>query len=501
MAFKRSSIKDSAGALTIKRLRGRVDNLQNRLVKAKQERVDGWGNVFSGLGIEGTDRSVSTRFDENDTLIEMECQALYRADGIGKCVVDIPVGDMLREGYAVVGDSDGEVYDEMKRLKAYTWNNRALTWARVYGGSLMVLGIDDGGILEDELNIDNISRIEFIKVYDRHRVQIIDVYDDPEEEKFGQPKVYRVTPLVPAGVTSIPDFDVHESRTIFWDGVDVPDFIRQNNEGWGDSVYQAGEKCLADLGVSFAGAARIIDEFVIGTLQINNLRDLIAGGQEKYVRDRIRLIDASKSMIRSVLVGEDEGFKRESTTVSGLDNLLDRIMSMVSAVFGIPKVLLFGEQSQGLGSEAAGSIRLYYDGIASDQKTEFQPNLERLIQLIMLQKEGPFRGKELSDWSIEFTALWQPTEKERAETRKTQAETDQIYYNMGSIEPEEITTSRFGGDEYSYETELMFDRDEQMMKERQEENRQQRIAQVKNFENASKGAEPTDDDDDNEITN
>lgn len=492
MAFKLSSSK-GAGAATIKRLRHKVDTLRSEVAAA---RADGWGNVFSGLGVEGTDRSISTRFDENDTLIEQECQALYRSDGVGKRVVDIPVGDMLREGYVVLGDSDGMIYDEMKRLKAFTWNTRALTWARVYGGSLMVLGIDDGGELEDELNENNIKKVEFLKVYDRHRVQIIEVYDDPEEEKFGQPKIYRVTPLVPAGVTSVPDFEVHESRTIFWDGIDVPDFVRQNNEGWGDSVYQYGEKCLADLGVSFAGVARIIDEFVIGTLQIKNLRDLIAGGREKYVRDRIRLIDASKSMIRSVLVGEDEGYTRESTTVSGLDNILDRIMTMVSTVFGIPTVLLYGEQSKGLGSEAAGSIRLYYDGIAADQKTEFQPNLEKLIRLIMLQKEGPFRGSELPDWSIEFTPLWQPTEKERAETKKVQAETDQIYYNMGALEPEEITTSRFGGDEYSYETELMFDRDEALLKQRKKEAQEMRAQQIKNFKEPTAGNQNPEDDDD-----
>jgi hypothetical protein len=70
----------------------------------------------------------------------------------------------------------------------------------------------------------------------------------------------------------------------------------------------------------------------------------------------------------------------------------------------------------------------------------------------MLSKEGPTKGKVLDDWSLEFNPLWQPTEQETVEMRNKQAETDKIYIEQQVLTPEEVTLSRFGGDEYSIET-------------------------------------------------
>ena len=52
-------------------------------------------------------------------------------------------------------------------------------------------------------------------------------------------------------------------------------------------------------------------------------------------------------------------------------------------------------------------------------------------------------------WSIEPNPLWQPSESEQATTRKTIAETDQIYYTMNAATSEDIAESRWGGDTYS----------------------------------------------------
>ncbi len=46
------------------------------------------------------------------------------------------------------------------------------------------------------------------------------------------------------------------------------------------------------------------------------------------------------------------------------------------------------------------------------------------------------------------------TQKETAELRKTQADTDAIYIDTGVVSEDEIAYSRFGGGEYSPETVL-----------------------------------------------
>jgi phage-related protein (TIGR01555 family) len=99
-------------------------------------------------------------------------------------------------------------------------------------------------------------------------------------------------------------------------------------------------------------------------------------------------------------------------------------------------------------------IRLYYDRIHADQENELRAPLTRLIELLFLTADGPTRGREPPTWTFEFTKLWQLNEKEHAELRKVQAETDVAYLEQGVLDPEEVRDSRFNGDSYSIETVL-----------------------------------------------
>ena len=45
-------------------------------------------------------------------------------------------------------------------------------------------------------------------------------------------------------------------------------------------------------------------------------------------------------------------------------------------------------------------------------------------------------------------------DKEKAEVRNKQAQTDQIYSDLGVLSPEVIAKARFGGDRYSLETNI-----------------------------------------------
>jgi phage-related protein (TIGR01555 family) len=152
------------------------------------------------------------------------------------------------------------------------------------------------------------------------------------------------------------------------------------------------------------------------------------------------------------LLDEKEEFDRVSATgTQGLSKLLDQLVDALAGVSGIPRIKLLGEQSKGLGSEAAGNIRFYYDDISADQEEKLQPELEKLSLYIQLSKDGEFKGIELDNWTIVFNPLWQPTAKEEAETRKAVAETDKVYFEMG-LPGEIIIVSRYGGETYSTST-------------------------------------------------
>ena len=66
------------------------------------------------------------------------------------------------------------------------------------------------------------------------------------------------------------------------------------------------------------------------------------------------------------------------------------------------------------------------------------------MAIFLSAKEGPTRGKLPKQFKVEFRPLWQMDQKELVETRKLQAETDQIYMETGVLDPEEVTASRCG---------------------------------------------------------
>ena len=152
------------------------------------------------------------------------------------------------------------------------------------------------------------------------------------------------------------------------------------------------------------------------------------------------------------MLDSKESYEKKASSVGGLDALIDRFTVALSAVSGIPHTLLMGQSPAGLNSTGESDIRFWYDKIAALQQEKMLKQMTYLVKIIMLSKQGPTNGKELDDWSIQFNPLWLPTEKEQAELRKIQSETDANYINTGVLIPAEVAVSRFGGDQYSTET-------------------------------------------------
>ena len=147
-----------------------------------------------------------------------------------------------------------------------------------------------------------------------------------------------------------------------------------------------------------------------------------------------------------------------ATVRAGLSDLIDRFVLALSAVSEIPARVLMGQQKAGLNNEGEGETRDWYDRLSDDQETILRPIVERLVYLTMISMDGPTGGQVIDNWHVEFYPLWQMTEKESSEIRKTTAETDKLYIETGVLQPEEVAESRFGGGEYSTETNLYYDR-------------------------------------------
>lgn len=412
---------------------------------------DGWKNLLTKVGVLGKDKQLANQFVASFQIGEEESQNLFLDDGIGRKVVTVQAREMVRSWIKINGDPDGVIVQALQDLNSQDKFKTALQWDFVFGGSILLMGIDDGGDLDMPVNEKAIKSVVFLKAYDRYRLTWIsdDLQSDPTKPFFGEPEYFTVNPITVAGVVP---FRVHRSRLLIFDGMDVTEKRRQGNQGWGDSIYQAIFKELSNFAGAYDSAKNIIDDFVQTTMQINNLMDLIASGQEEHILKRLDILDLTRHVGNMVLLDGEEKFEKKASTVTGLPQLLDKFMLALSGATNIPVIVLMGQTPQGLNATGDENVRLWYDHISDQQETKLRNPLELLIRYIMLSKTGPTKGKELDSWSVEFKSLWQSTEKEILETRKLQSEIDDNYINNGTLDASEVAISRFGGDQYSYET-------------------------------------------------
>lgn len=428
----------------------RVINLTGE--RLDDNRVDGWMNILNGLGVRGRDKTTAICFRSCVIFSPIELDELYRADGLTKRVIDIVPAEMLRQGFEIDGDPEGEVLGKFEELDVNCKLNELISWSRLYGGAIAVMGIADGRPLNEPVNVENIKSVNWLQVFDRWQVQINYDYisTDLNDENYGLPLFYQVTDYRTGAM-----FVVHFSRVLRMDWGQLPPRARNWNQGWGDSVMVSIYNELKNYGAAFANTSAIMQDFVNGILKIPGLSNSLVQScdeADRTIMKRLDFANLSKGVTNMMVLDGEEIYEKLSTNVAGISDLLDRFMLSVSSVTGIPITLLFGRAPAGLNATGDADIRNFYDMVKQYQEMKLKPVLEKLIFYIMKSEYSSFNGVEPDNWSIQFTPLWQNTEEQEAVMRRTVAETDAIYIDRGVLDPTEVAVSRFGGDRWSMNT-------------------------------------------------
>lgn len=410
--------------------------------------LDGWKNIIAGLGKRFTDKTRHTQIGDYEMLIDENLTALWLGEGLGKKIVSSVADDMTRNWIEIQNDEKDEIQKELTRIEAETKVNEALKWMRLYRGSLIIVGVNDGRELDQPLGT-TFDKIEWLKVYAAPRVKIdqTHIVTDPESPYFEDVEIFPVQKL------NGDIMNVHHSRCIVFKGDPTPNTHGQEidfqNLYWGTSILQSIWERLKNLGAVEQGIANLMMEVIIGKYKLSGLADILAANNVEAVYNRMEIINSSKSVINGVLLGENEDYVRDSANLSGIPDTMDRFMIMVSAVSEIPVTRLFGRSPAGENATGDADLRTYYDMVQSKQKTTLMPPLQLLVNMINKYTETAKEG----DAVIEFNPVWVPTQKEMIEMRDKQSQTDERYVNMGVLDAEEIRTSRFENG-YSFETEL-----------------------------------------------
>lgn len=433
---------------------------------------DGWMSAATGLGVRGVDKSLDVTFGLR-LLTQESAEQLWRGDAMAaRCVETVP-DEMLREGFEVcIDEADSKEISEAadaehRRLNTTEQLRKALYYANAFGGAGILLGADDGATdLSLPLVEDRIKTFDWMTVLSPNELLAQRYYGDPAQPKYGEVELYRLQPMFvnPDG-SPPPPRTIHESRIVRVPGIEVTRqaLSQAANNGWGDSIFLRIAQTIADFQNAYRGVAILVSDFAPAVLKLKNLDELLSAEGEDMLRNRVRALELCRSIARAAIVdAELEDYKRESTNVAGLPDLLDKLAQKLASDIRMPVTLLMGEAPAGLNATGAADARWFYDQVSSLQERRARPALKRITEVIFKNRSGPNGGKVPENWDVRFSPLWQPTELEQTQVRKLQAEIDTAYINAQVVTPEEIAESRFGGDEYSTETKIDLDSREEI---------------------------------------
>jgi uncharacterized protein len=417
----------------------------------EKTREDGWANLITSAGT-SKDANEYGFFNSDKQIDRRQLVDLYRHDGYAKKIIDIPADEMTREWIEIQGDPDGLIINLMRKMKFRKSLNTLRKWSKLYGGAIMVMLIDDGGELNQPLRPGAVKNFVGCRVYDRWQVHWTNqlLTQDPLSNNFGYPEVYQITPY-----HSGSRFEVHHSRVIRMDGEELPEEDRLKNNGWGDSVFQAIYRKVRQFSVLEQNISSIIKDYQQLVITIDGLQNMIATGQEEFVKKRIEIMNLTRSVLNAVILDKEESFSKQSSSVAGLSDIMDRFALSLSGVTNIPASKLFGRAPAGLNSTGESDLTQFYDWIRSEQDDHFREPIEKMIQMM-----APLVKLNPNELTLDFKELHTPTEAVLVDTRFKQAQIDNFYLMNGTLSQQEVRQSRFGGHKYSHDTALGEDFDD-----------------------------------------
>jgi uncharacterized protein len=413
---------------------------------------DGIVNWMTGQG-GANDPATANQWAMAATQNWLALMNIHRSSWIAKKIIDKKPTDMLRSGWDPIWEGSGEkkggkqTQADQLRQSAIRFGLdakllEAMKWARLFGGSVIVIGIK-GQLLTDPLPIKNgavdysgIKKggLSFLKVYDRWRAAHDGVIDDKlsapdgsENPNCGQPEFH-----VLSSDGSMMGPQVHWSRVIHFYGAVVPWWTWVANARWHDSVLQVLLDLLAQY-ESMTGA--------ISSLIPKALRTLVmAKGLAKELAEdpasisaRYAATERMASMWKVSLYDKDkEEVIQQTFNFAGLDKIWEKSMKEVAGATGYPVSVLFGDEPSGMNATGDASQRNYYDDISAARESELKP-----AHLALLECIARHEFDELPPgFSLQYRPLWQASDLERSTINLNRANADAIRIKDGVITPE-----------------------------------------------------------------
>lgn len=440
--------------------RGR-EILRRKNGAVRPHREDGYVNLLNKYGTK-QDNSEAYKFEREPVIPDMQLTGLYEGNGLFSKIIDTPAEEALKHGFDLNLKSDEVNAFVEDALDDLEWEEKAATaikWARLYGGALIVMLIDDGRGLEEPVDWEHIRSIDELRVYERSIVQpdSSSLYQQDyggkgvgnRVSKFGQPEYYYVSSIYGS-------FKVHESRClVFRNGVLPEQTSNATYLFWGMPEYVRIRRALRETVTAHTDSVKLLERSVQAIYSMKGLASLLTTDDgENQVLKRLQLVDTSRGLLNSIAIdSEGENYDFKTFQFSGVKDVIDATCNMLSALTNIPQTILFGRSPAGMNATGDSDFESYYNFVEKIQRLMLKRNLRTLLDVVFRAGIASGDVAEEPDYKLEFKPLWSLSDTEQAAVDQTKAQTEQIkaqtaqlYVDMQAIDPSEVR-SRLASDE------------------------------------------------------
>ena len=381
----------------------------------KAIKMDDYNQIFNGgAGYASTTAMIASTFGDMSQVEEF-----YHSNGLAKRIVDVIPEEMVSPGFQLNGVSDNTKFQsEWDGLKLEPQITDALCWARLYGGSYVLAMVNDGRMLTSAAKRG--KPLESIVVYDYDSVSVAEEEKNPRSPRFGKPKMYTVKPLNGGS-----DFNVHYTRMHYIDGERVTNKVRKLNNGAGGTVLNKSMiEAILDYDYSEYLATQLLKRKQQGVWKAKGLA-LICDDREGEYAARLRMaqVDANSGVGNTIGIdADDEEYTVINSDISGIPEFLSAKMDRIVALSGIHEIVLKNKNTGGVSASQNTALQTFYKLVERKRNDDYKPLLEFLLQFIVTEE----------DFSVEFEPMSLPTDSEKADIFKKNAEavqglvTDQV---------------------------------------------------------------------------
>lgn len=383
----------------------------------------GYSNDMTGIG-GAWDVTQGAQVSEPGFLDYTFIDNVYRTNIFARKLIDIPVSDMTRKWREFQYDDPETVKKRNTLEKKFRVRENvklATRYGDLYGGSALYIIVNDGKRQDEPLDIDSIKPGQFKKfqpvflgqLYPQGIIEL-----NPSSKQYGKSTTYIIN--------NNSESQIHHSRLIIFNGVDLPLYAAISQMTFGDSRLLAILDILNACKEIYLNIANLICRANIDVIGMKDFDQAAASGVDGLLNKLDLQKQIAGNINKLIMDAEDSFTRNELQNTQSLSEILLTFFQMVASAANMPLTRFLGTSVGGF-SSGDNEIIEYYESIA-ERQNGIRDQLETIDHII----EVIGFGKQL-DIDYEFLSLHELSPLQKAQKETQDATRDATYLSNGVV--------------------------------------------------------------------